>query len=69
MRLEVADNGAGVSREVSRRLFTPFFSTKPGGRGLWLMFVSDILEKHRCRFSLRTDPDGALMRFTVEFPR
>lgn len=69
VRVEVADNGAGVSREVSRRLFTPFFSTKPGGRGLGLMFVSDILEKHRCRFSLRTDPDGALTRFSVEFPR
>ena len=69
VRLEVADNGAGVSPEVSRRLFTPFFSTKPGGRGLGLMFVSDILDKHRCRFSLRTDPDGLLTRFTVEFPR
>ena len=58
-----------MSPEVSRRLFTPFFSTKPGGRGLGLMFVSDILDKHRCRFSLRTDPDGLLTRFTVEFPR
>lgn len=69
VRLEVADNGGGVSQEASRHLFTPFFSTKPGGRGLGLMFVADILDKHGCTFSLRTDPDGSQTRFVVQFPR
>ena len=58
VKIEVVDNGGGISPEASRHLFAPFFSTKPGGRGLGLMFVADILEKHGCAFSLRTDPDG-----------
>lgn len=63
----VADNGAGIDRTTQGKLFTPFFSTKADGRGLGLLFVSDVLHKHHCEFSLRTDPDG-LTRFSVVFP-
>ena len=65
--LTVTDNGAGISAEVSERLFSPFFSTKPQGQGLGLLFVRDVLRKHNCRFSLRTYPDR-LTRFTIQFP-
>ena len=65
--LEIADNGAGISEEVSRRIFTPFFSSKPGGQGLGLLFVSEVLKKHGCAFSLRTYPDS-LTRFRIQFP-
>lgn len=63
----VADNGAGIDRTTQGKLFAPFFSTKADGRGLGLLFVSDVLHKHHCEFSLRTDPDG-LTRFSVVFP-
>lgn len=63
----VLDSGPGISPEVSSRLFSPFFSTKPQGQGLGLLFVRDVLRKHGCRFSLRTDPDG-MTRFTIIFP-
>ncbi len=33
VRLAVADNGAGMSREVTERAFEPFFSTKGLGKG------------------------------------
>src|SRR6266542_535837 len=38
VRLAVEDNGSGMSEEVLRRVFEPFFSTKPfgGGTGLGL---------------------------------
>jgi signal transduction histidine kinase len=32
----VADNGAGMSREVRERIFEPFFTTKPKGEGTGL---------------------------------
>lgn len=64
--LVVTDNGAGISPDASSKLFSPFFSTKPEGQGIGLLFISDVLRKHRCRFSLRTDDDG-LTRFTICF--
>ena len=32
VRLEVADTGKGISKEVEGKLFSPFFSTKPNGQ-------------------------------------
>lgn len=63
----VEDNGPGISPEAQTRIFTPFYSSKAGARGLGLLFAADVLRKHNCRFSLRTDRDG-LTRFTVAFP-
>lgn len=64
----VEDNGPGIDADMQEKIFTPFFSSKASGRGLGLLFVSDILGKHRCTYSLRTDADG-LTRFSVAFPR
>lgn len=36
LRVRIADNGAGMSEEVQRRAFEPFFSTKAGNRGAGL---------------------------------
>ena len=44
--LEVADTGKGVAPDVQKRLFDPFFSTKPGGTGLGLPISERIVEKH-----------------------
>ncbi|ADK86316.1 integral membrane sensor signal transduction histidine kinase [Desulfarculus baarsii DSM 2075] len=35
-RLSVSDNGVGISEENLRRIFTPFFTTKPVGQGTGL---------------------------------
>lgn len=66
-RLTVTDNGAGITPETSRRLFTPFFSTKPSGQGLGLMFVAEILDRHGASFSLATSAADSLTRFTMGF--
>lgn len=65
--LEVTDNGKGIDKETASKLFSPFFSTKPNGQGIGLMLVRDVLLKHHCTFSLRTDTDG-LTRFRIQFP-
>ncbi len=65
--LEITDNGSGISDEVAGRIFTPFFSSKPNGQGLGLIFISEVLKKHGCTFSLRTYPDQ-LTRFRIHFP-
>lgn len=65
--LEIADNGRGISKEVEAKLFTPFFSTKPNGQGIGLIFIREVLIKHGFTFSLRTYPDG-MTRFRICFP-
>ncbi|QCD36238.1 PAS domain-containing sensor histidine kinase [Muribaculum gordoncarteri] len=64
--LTIADNGAGISPDIENKLFSPFFSSKPDGQGLGLIFISDVLTKHNCLFSLRTFDDG-LTRFSIRF--
>lgn len=66
--LSVTDNGKGISPEASRKLFTPFFSTKNPDRGLGLMLVTDILRAHRSRFSLSTSPETSLTTFSFTLP-
>ncbi len=64
--LEITDNGKGISKEAATKLFSPFFSTKPGGQGIGLIFIREVLVKHGCTFSLRTYNDG-LTRFRILF--
>lgn len=66
--LSVTDNGKGISPEASKKLFTPFFSTKNPDRGLGLMLVTDILRAHRSRFSLSTSPETSLTTFSFTLP-
>lgn len=65
--LEVVDNGKGISKETETKLFSPFFSTKPNGQGIGLIFIREVLMRHGCTFSLRTYADG-LTRFRIVFP-
>ena len=64
----ITDNGNGISSDVAQNLFTPFYSTKPQGQGIGLLLIRDILTAHGCTFSLLTDPDDHLTRFTILFP-
>ena len=65
--VEVVDNGKGISKEVEAKLFSPFFSTKPNGQGIGLIFIREVRMRHGCTFSLRTYADG-LTRFRILFP-
>ena len=66
LMLEIGDTGMGISKEVESKLFSPFFSTKPNGQGIGLIFIREVLMKHGCTFSLRTYPDG-ITRFKIFF--
>lgn len=45
-RLSVEDSGPGLSPEALERLFTPFFSQKPGGTGLGLAIARKVAREH-----------------------
>jgi two-component system nitrogen regulation sensor histidine kinase NtrY len=67
VRLEVADNGIGISDEQKARMFEPYFSTKKTGMGLGLAIVSSIIADHNGSIRLEDNqPCGA--RFIIELP-
>ena len=67
VRLEVADNGTGMSEAVKARIFEPYFSTKKDGTGLGLAIVSAIAADHQAYVRVRDNaPRGS--RFAIEFP-
>ena len=45
IRIKVTDNGCGISEEQQKRLFTPFFTSKPSGTGLGLVIAKKLLSK------------------------
>ena len=71
VRLEVEDNGPGISEDVSRRIFEPFFTTKPAGVGTGLglavaYFI--ITEQHHGSLQMESPPGGGA-RFILRLPR
>jgi two-component system nitrogen regulation sensor histidine kinase NtrY len=67
IRIEVADNGPGISDNDKTRLFEPNFSTKKAGMGLGLTIVSTIIADHNGVISVQDNiPNGA--KFVIELP-
>ncbi len=56
VELAVADCGPGVPEEVRARLFEPFVSTKPKGRGLGLATAHGIVQRHMGSITVDSDP-------------
>jgi two-component system, NtrC family, nitrogen regulation sensor histidine kinase NtrY len=65
-RIIFEDDGIGLSPEVSERVFTPFFSTKPGGQGIGLTLVQEVLTNHGFSFSLRNKEQSGT-EFIIKF--
>lgn len=59
VRITVADSGHGMSGDVEKRLFEPFFSTKPStGTGLGLWVSRQIIERHGGTIRVRSSRDA-----------
>lgn len=58
VRLEITDNGCGISDEAAPKLFTPFFSTKKRGTGLGLYSARQLIEKFDGKMLLESVENG-----------
>ena len=64
--LEISDTGIGMSKEIQKKVFTPFFTTKEGGTGLGLFTVKKIVEAHAGEIRLESIPGkGTTVRLTL----
>ena len=66
--LTVSDTGVGLSPEVRRRLFEPYFSTKSSGTGLGLAIVRRAVEAHQGRIEVE-GREGGGTTFRIHLPR
>ncbi len=67
---EVADNGRGMDYEISRKVFSKFFTTKGSdrGTGLGLLTTKRIVHQHGGRITF-TSKEGEGSVFRIELPR
>jgi PAS domain S-box-containing protein len=62
----VRDAGVGLNRDSADRLFSPFYTTKPGGMGMGLSICRSIVEAHGGRvWATSNMGSGATIQFTV----
>lgn len=62
----IENNGRPISKESASRLFTPFYTDKPDGKGIGLTVVQEILSRSGVGYKLGTGEDG-LTRFEIFF--
>lgn len=69
VKIDISDNGVGMSEAVQARMFDPFFTTKPVGEGtgLGLAIVYGIIQDHLGRIHVESLP-GAGTTITILLP-
>ncbi|MDG4474681.1 sensor histidine kinase [Thiovibrio frasassiensis] len=66
--LSITDNGCGMSEELARDVFKPFFTTKPHGTGLGLVISKKMLTQMHCGIELVSEK-GIGTTFHLTLPK
>jgi PAS domain S-box-containing protein len=71
VEITIRDNGTGISSEVTRKMFSPFFTTKPPGEGtgLGLSISHDIIVKQHAGSIDVNSKLGEFTEFRIVLPR
>ena len=69
VQIKVTDNGGGIPQKVLDKIFQPFFTTKPTGRGtgLGLSLAYDIIKAHGGDIRVETK-EGEGSEFIIQLP-
>lgn len=67
VRIEFADTGIGMSKEVLKEAFEFYYTTKPTGTGLGLAIAKQIIEGHNGTIYIRSQ-EGSGTAVSVELP-
>lgn len=67
VRVSIADNGEGISRENLGKIFEPLFTTKPQGTGLGLSLTYRLITAHGGSIDVISEPDRGA-NFVVNLP-
>ncbi|NJL35531.1 MAG: PAS domain S-box protein [Leptolyngbyaceae cyanobacterium SM1_4_3] len=70
IRIQIADNGLGMTEAVQKRLFDPFFTTKPVGKGTGMglsISYQIVTERHGGTLKCNSFPEQGA-EFVIEIP-
>nr|WP_232371223.1 HAMP domain-containing sensor histidine kinase [Desulfogranum marinum] len=69
VQIEIHDTGPGIPKEIQGRLFDPFYTTKEEGEGtgLGLSVAYGIIQQHRGKITVRSEP-GQGASFFISLP-
>ncbi|MGI2906533.1 trifunctional serine/threonine-protein kinase/ATP-binding protein/sensor histidine kinase [Tolypothrix sp. VBCCA 56010] len=70
LRIQIADNGHGMSDKVRQKIFDPFFTTKPIGSGTGLglsISYQVVVDKHKGKLTCDSTP-GKGTEFVIDIP-
>lgn len=68
INVSIRDTGEGLSKEVERQLFTPFYTTKESGQGIGLMLIHEILDLHDYDYQLANNKNAVGAAFNIVIP-
>ncbi len=65
--VEIQDNGPGIPAEIQKRVYEPFFTTKPPGQGtgLGLHIAYTVVNNHAGKLDLTSDPGKTCFQVTL----
>lgn len=68
VEVRIADTGEGIPEDEVSKIFDPFYTTKPIGKGtgLGLDIVSKIMQQHGAQISVQSKPGNT--EFLIKFP-
>jgi signal transduction histidine kinase len=68
VNVSIIDSGVGIPKEVQDKIYDPFFTTKPMGKGtgLGLEVVRQIINQHNGKIELHSKPGRT--EFKICFP-
>ena len=67
IRIRVRDEGVGIPEQCLKRIFDPYFTTKPSGNGLGLATTYSIVRNHNGLITVES-AQGCGSTFTVYLP-
>ena len=67
-QLSIQDTGSGIPEERWQQIFEPLYTTKPGGTGLGLYIVQEIVTVHEGQVTVHSRL-GQGTTFTITLPR
>jgi len=67
IRILINDSGSGIPESIRERIFQPFVTTKTKGLGLGLAIVHRVVEQHKGKIEVQSQPDKGTT-FTISLP-
>jgi signal transduction histidine kinase len=67
VQLQIRDTGSGIAAERLQQIFEPLYTTKPGGTGLGLYIVQEIVAAHAGQLTVDSKT-GQGTTFTIALP-